>query len=469
VLLLLLLRLGVAIVFVVAAVGKLADRRGTREAVRSFGVPAGAVTIVAWFLPVFELAVAIALLVPASTLIGAIGALALLGAFSAAIALNLARGRRPDCHCFGQVHSEPIGWRTLVRNGVLAAGAAVIAGFAADDAGPSAVAWTVSSPGVALVTGLAAGVGIAVWVAFALMRRHGAALHRVDELEEALRDAGVEIPEPADSNRLPVGAEAPSFPGLAELLAQDKPLFLAFTSPGCGPCRELAPKLARWREDFSDHLTFTQLSYEDDPSLAERYGVAGTPAAIVVGAKGEIESAVAYGPGAVENLFEETLLENAPAPPDLGEPVPDVTLQTLSGERAGLRSSLATDRDTLILFWNPGCGFCDAMRDDLRELDEGTLRGTPALLVVAAGDPDEIRANEFRSPVLLDPMSLASASLGAGGTPTAVRIGADGRLRSGVAGGRDAVLQMAGVPVDADDLELEVVMAGSASNGNQPG
>jgi hypothetical protein len=37
----------------------------------------------------------------------------------------MARGEAPDCHCFGQLHSESAGWRTLARNGLLAA----IAGF----------------------------------------------------------------------------------------------------------------------------------------------------------------------------------------------------------------------------------------------------------------------------------------------------------------------------------------------------
>ena len=41
--------------------------------------------------------------------------------FSVAIALSLARGRAPECHCFGQLHSAPAGPMTLARNAVLAA------------------------------------------------------------------------------------------------------------------------------------------------------------------------------------------------------------------------------------------------------------------------------------------------------------------------------------------------------------
>ena len=47
--------------------------------------------------------------------------------FAAAIAVNLARGRRPDCHCFGDLHARPAGPATLGQNLVLAAGAGAVA------------------------------------------------------------------------------------------------------------------------------------------------------------------------------------------------------------------------------------------------------------------------------------------------------------------------------------------------------
>ena len=68
---------------------------------------------------------AAALIPAASAWWGALGALALLLLFVAGISINLARGKKPECHCFGQLHSAPAGWRTLARNGALAA----IAGF----------------------------------------------------------------------------------------------------------------------------------------------------------------------------------------------------------------------------------------------------------------------------------------------------------------------------------------------------
>src|SRR5207248_8357362 len=125
-LLLLCVRLLLALVFLVAGLAKLADVAGSQQALRDFGVPAKLATPLGVLLPVAELVVAVALLLPISAWWGGLGALLLLMLFVAGIGYNLARGRQPDCHCFGQLHSSPAGWPTLIRNVVLAALASVI-------------------------------------------------------------------------------------------------------------------------------------------------------------------------------------------------------------------------------------------------------------------------------------------------------------------------------------------------------
>lgn len=120
-------RLVLTVVLAVAGLAKIADRAGTRRAVVDFGVPAPLAAPVGLLLPLAELASA-ALLVPTPTARwGALLALLLLAFFVAAMAVNLANGRRPDCHCFGQLRSAPVGWSTLARNVVLAAVAAWVA------------------------------------------------------------------------------------------------------------------------------------------------------------------------------------------------------------------------------------------------------------------------------------------------------------------------------------------------------
>ena len=125
-LVLLIVRLLLAVVFLVAGLAKLADLAGSRQALRDFGVPARLANPFGVLLPLAELAVVVALLLPISAWWGGLGSLILLLLFVAGIGYNLAQGRQPECHCFGQLHSSPAGWPTLIRNVVLAALASVI-------------------------------------------------------------------------------------------------------------------------------------------------------------------------------------------------------------------------------------------------------------------------------------------------------------------------------------------------------
>src|SRR5258708_33387427 len=140
-LVLLLIRLLLAVVFAVAGLAKLADRAGSRQALVDFGVPALLAPPFGVLLPLAELAVAVALLPVATARGGALGVLLLLLVFVVGISYNLARGRTPDCHCFGQLHSAPAGWLTLLRNLVLAALAACITWFGRPSAGPGVLDW----------------------------------------------------------------------------------------------------------------------------------------------------------------------------------------------------------------------------------------------------------------------------------------------------------------------------------------
>src|SRR5262249_55986918 len=111
-------RMVLAAVFVVAGVAKLLDRPGSAQALTNFGVSPQLARPFSVLLPLTELTIAFALLPVRTAWWAGLGALILLLLFNAAIGLNLVRGRAPECHCFGQLHSEPVGWSTLARNGV---------------------------------------------------------------------------------------------------------------------------------------------------------------------------------------------------------------------------------------------------------------------------------------------------------------------------------------------------------------
>ena len=167
---------------------------------RSFGVPERFTRAGGIVLPIVELVIAV-LLIPAATAAwGALLALILLVVFVAGISYSLSRGRKFDCHCFGQLTTSEIGLPTLIRNGVLAVLAAFVAisgfvngnpGLALTDVfgGLSAFEWVMLVIGVILLAALA---GVS-WLLVHLLGQNGRLLVRLDRIEAALEDADIEI------------------------------------------------------------------------------------------------------------------------------------------------------------------------------------------------------------------------------------------------------------------------------------
>lgn len=466
------------LVFAVAGTAKLLDRQGTRAALVGFGAPQRSAAPLAIALPLAELAVA-GLLLPASTaIIGAIGALALLAVFSATIGWNLARGRSPDCHCFGQLHSAPASWKTLVRNGALLGVAGIAVAASVAEPPTSAVAWIADLDGSELlafaVAAAAAVVVAAVSVAFvSLMRSYGRVLVRLERIEGALANAGIELgdDEPMPQIGLEPGTPAPTF--WAESLAGEtisidtlgasgRPSVLLFTSTSCGPCKTLLPTAAEWQRDYEDVLNVVfvsegsrhdvqaestehgleQVLVDEGGRLYDAYRANGTPSAVLIAPDGTVGSWVAGGSERIEQLVGQAVAgvaEEAGLP--TGADAPDLELPSLTGETVSLAS--LRDRDTLLLFWNPDCGFCRSMHEDLLAWEESTNGVHPRLVVVSSGDEESTRAEGFSSLVLLDEEFAAGNAFSANGTPMGVLVDADGRIASSVAAGAEAVLALA--------------------------
>src|SRR5439155_10878443 len=149
------LRLMLAAVFAVAGVAKFTDRRAFRRALGALGAPAPLVPALAVGVPLAELAVAVALVLPGTGWWAAIAGAALLAAFMAVIGRSLARGQAPDCKCFGRLSAGQVGRKTLVRNGLLIAVAIGLVAARPSRVAPSAWGWVGGLTGTQQV-GLAA-------------------------------------------------------------------------------------------------------------------------------------------------------------------------------------------------------------------------------------------------------------------------------------------------------------------------
>jgi peroxiredoxin/uncharacterized membrane protein YphA (DoxX/SURF4 family) len=324
-------------VFSVAGVTKLADRVGSKQALVDFGVPASLAAPLGVLLPLAELGVAVALIPTSTAWWGAVGALVLLLVFVVGISANLARGRKPECHCFGQLHSEPAGWKTLVRNGLLAAVAGFVVWRGYGGVGPSAVGWLA---GLSTAQLLGLGVSVALvgmmaaqwWFLLGLLRQNGRLAMRLDVLEDRL-------PEEPPA-RVPLGDTAPDFElqnlqgqklTLDALRAPGKPVLLLFSDPNCGPCKAMFSDVGRWQEKHAQKLTVAVVSrgepeenaisasehglrnvlLEEGWEVSDAYGVDGTPSAVLVRPDGTIGGPVLEGVDAVRDFLAPRVEEPA--------------------------------------------------------------------------------------------------------------------------------------------------------------
>ena len=504
-LLLVFARLLLCVVFLIAGLAKLADLAGSRQALRDFGVPAALADPFGLLLPLAELAVAVALLLPAMAWWGALGALALLLLFVVGIGSNLARGRHPDCHCFGQLHSAPAGWPTLIRNLVLAAIAGIVVIFGWSTPELSVFDWLAPlslSQRVEVLVGLVVLVLLFAggWVLVHVLRQQGRLLLRIEALEAQLA-ASIMAPQSIPTGDaaspvtgLPVGTPAPIFAlptlsgettTLQALRALGKPVVLIFSDPGCGPCTAFLPEVGRWQREAATKVVvvlisrgtveanrpkmteygLTHVLLQQDREVAQAYQANGTPSAVLIRRDGTIGSPLAQGADAIRALIATALNPTglgtlpmaavqgngaAPRPPTgpkVGEPAPDFSLPDLSGQMVHLSDFRGSQ--TLVLFWRPSCGFCQRMLEDLKAWEANPPAGAPKLLVVSTDSVQDNQAMGLRSPVLLDQDGMrVGRHFGATGTPMAVLVDEEGKIASEVAAGAPAVLALAGQEQD---------------------
>lgn len=125
------LRGALSLLLLAAAVHKFRDLADFQRVVEAYGLlPKIATGWVARAIPALESAGAALLWVPATAGAGAALAFGLLGAYSAALAVSLARGRRDiDCGCGGFGAEQTVHLGLLLRNGALLL-AAVFCGLA---------------------------------------------------------------------------------------------------------------------------------------------------------------------------------------------------------------------------------------------------------------------------------------------------------------------------------------------------
>lgn len=289
----LLIRLGLSGTFLASAVGKLMDLPGARQALGDFGVPSSFVRTGAVVLCYLELALAVGLMIDQSSRPACLGVTLLMLAMSAGIGRLLHQKRKPPCHCFGAIHSAPVGWVTLIRAMLLAALAVV----------------AMILPLFALTSSFRGLVGILALFALSAYATRA----YVKSLPVGTRVA----------DTLLVGQRLPAVRlrggrWLEDSLPNANRTLLLFTSTNCPACEFIKTPLARWIPTLEGHLPILEIRAVNDEEPGMEFQVTyedlskfhlSTPGAILVDRSGVILAPPVSNIEQIESLLRVTLRE----------------------------------------------------------------------------------------------------------------------------------------------------------------
>ncbi len=475
------IRLLISGVFLISGVAKTLDFRGARVAARNFGAPHRISGFVAGSLIGAELLIGVLLLFNISARIGAAASFALLAIFVIAISRLLFRGETPDCHCFGQIQTQPVGKSLLVRNFVLLGLSLFlvlvpvfeidfVAVFLREMSGISAVS---ALFGLFLVT-----IGALLAVIPLMSKLRGSRDKLADLNASDLARKGLENQISAEPG-LPVGAGISEFElidmngetlSLHSVLQDGLPVLVVFVGPNCVPCGALADNFEEWAIELEEKarvllisdgghalnmekfgtVNCSRMLLQRNNAANEAFNVRWTPAAVVLGRNQRIASRSAFGDSAMRELVaglagadeEQPLIVGAADEPlfaVFGKKIPEFELAKLDG---GIVSHTDfTGRKTLIVFWSLSCTFCEEI---LAEIKRSRLTSPGLnLYVFADGEMSQLKAAGISEFLVHDPADRVSKALGKQGTPSAILVDERGIIISETAQGVSRIRMLA--------------------------
>lgn len=64
----------------------------------------------------------------------------------------------------------------------------------------------------------------------------------------------------------------------ADVLSSSKPVLVDFWAEWCGPCRMVSPILDEIAGEHADKITIVKVNVDEEPGLAQQYGITSIPA-----------------------------------------------------------------------------------------------------------------------------------------------------------------------------------------------
>ncbi|MCQ4670267.1 thioredoxin [Lactonifactor longoviformis] len=68
----------------------------------------------------------------------------------------------------------------------------------------------------------------------------------------------------------------------AEVMGEGKAALVDFYADWCGPCKMMAPIVEELSEEYKEKAVFGKVNVDENPSLAQKYGVMSIPTFVVL-------------------------------------------------------------------------------------------------------------------------------------------------------------------------------------------
>ncbi|MBN1544272.1 thioredoxin [Candidatus Woesearchaeota archaeon] len=81
-----------------------------------------------------------------------------------------------------------------------------------------------------------------------------------------------------------------------EVVKSGSPVIIDFYADWCGPCRMMGPVFEELSRGYEGKLNFLKLSVEENPKVADAFGVQGIPCLIIVNRGVEVGRIVGLNP-----------------------------------------------------------------------------------------------------------------------------------------------------------------------------
>ncbi|MCH5239395.1 MAG: thioredoxin family protein [Muribaculaceae bacterium] len=72
--------------------------------------------------------------------------------------------------------------------------------------------------------------------------------------------------------------------------SEGRPMIVDFSATWCPPCRQLKPIFEKLAEEFRGRITFVTIDVDENPELAQAYGVESIPMMVFLNKDGQIQN-----------------------------------------------------------------------------------------------------------------------------------------------------------------------------------